>query len=53
MSTVELKFIWAEFQIFSTFNKYDVIILVNHGLDIPACIMARASRTCRDECRDR
>ena len=25
----------------------------NHGLAIPACIAARASRTCRDVCRDR
>ena len=25
----------------------------NHGLAIPTCIKARASRTCRDACRDR
>ena len=25
----------------------------NHQLSIPACITARASRTCRDACRDR
>ena len=25
----------------------------NHKLAIPACITARASRTCRDACRDR